>query len=187
MKVSATTMKNLIGVKPAEEAGIVTGASTTASTPALFLLMLLQQCNASKQTTMSAVNPPSEPVETLEPTMSFFGELAAVQSDGANVKTHSSQQNSKTAPTTVQSEYHPLSLTSTATATEGIASLVRTVQNTNTTIGASNLKQVAAPTDTTSLATESAVPTGTEKNIAPILNLLSQETPTNETLATAAT
>ena len=51
MKVSATTMKNPIGVKPTEETGkgSVTGSSTTASTPALFLLMLLQQCNTPTQ------------------------------------------------------------------------------------------------------------------------------------------
>ncbi len=182
MKVSATTMKNPIGVKSTEETGkgSVTGSSTTASTPALFLLMLLQQCNTPTQVKLSAVNSQAKSGEALEPTMSFFGEIAALQSETPNAKTDSTsektnapQKNVAAAALTVQGESHNMPLASTATASEDIASLMRTMQNTNTTLDGGSPKLFTTQTNAIAISKES------DKIISPVMSTTAQAIPTN--------
>jgi flagellar hook-length control protein FliK len=192
MNVSAITMKNLIGIKPTAESssGAVTGSSTTVSTPALFMLMLLQQCSNPVQVKATAMD---SKVGTLEPAMSFFGEIAAAQADTSNATTSLTsgkaivgQKNLDTVIGTVEEASANASLTSIATASEGIASLVNTIQNTNTTLATDNSQLFTAQLNSPSPATgspklfttqsistlprtETVAQTGVEKTIVPIV------------------
>jgi flagellar hook-length control protein FliK len=180
MNVSAITMKNLIGIKPTEESSSgLTDSATTTTTPALFMLMLLQQCTNSMQAKTTATDSQGE---TLEPAISFFGEIAAAQTETSTATTVSTSENAVPVQKNVDAiigmvdgESTNATLTSMATASEGIASLVRTIQNTNATLdsGGSTLfnTQSNIPSNSQSKtqapATDGSVQTETAKIVAP--------------------
>ena len=103
--------------------------------------------------------------------MSFFGEIAALQSETSNAKTDSTsekiitpQKNLAAAALTVQGESHNMPLASTATASEDIASLMRTMQNTNTTLDGGSPKLFTTQTNAIAISKES------DKIISPVMS-----------------